>query len=135
MGNKAGLSDKHSEFVKAYLANGRNGTQAAIAAGYSENTASSQASRLLKNVNVIKIVESHKEKIQHKFNITLDGQLEKLQECIKGAKEEAQFSAAISGIKVQNELAGIEPPKKLDITSEGTLTCKVVFKDTDKKEN
>lgn len=39
-------------FVTEYLRNGNNATQAAIAAGYSEKTASSQGSRLLKSVEV-----------------------------------------------------------------------------------
>ena len=39
-------------FVTEYIKNGGNATQAAIAAGYSEKTAYSQASRLLKNVEV-----------------------------------------------------------------------------------
>ncbi|WP_339245891.1 terminase small subunit [Paenibacillus sp. FSL R10-2796] len=39
-------------FVTEYIKNGNNATQAAIAAGYSEKTASSQGSRLLKSVEV-----------------------------------------------------------------------------------
>lgn len=39
-------------FVTEYIKNGHNGTQAAIAAGYSEKSAYSQASRLLKSVEV-----------------------------------------------------------------------------------
>ncbi|WP_340011780.1 terminase small subunit [Paenibacillus sp. FSL H7-0690] len=39
-------------FVTEYLKNGNNATQAAISAGYSEKTAYSQGSRLLKSVEV-----------------------------------------------------------------------------------
>lgn len=39
-------------FASAYVDNGFNGTKAAITAGYAEKTAYSQASRLLKNVEV-----------------------------------------------------------------------------------
>lgn len=39
-------------FVNEYLKNGNNATQAAISAGYSEKTAYSQGSRLLKSVEV-----------------------------------------------------------------------------------
>lgn len=39
-------------FVTEYIKNGNNATQAAIAAGYSEKTAYSQGSRLLKSVEV-----------------------------------------------------------------------------------
>lgn len=39
-------------FVTEYLKNGNNATLAAISAGYSEHTAASQGSRLLKSVDV-----------------------------------------------------------------------------------
>lgn len=39
-------------FVTEYIKNGNNAKQAAIAAGYSEHTAASQGSRLLKSVDV-----------------------------------------------------------------------------------
>lgn len=39
-------------FVTEYLRNGNNATQAAVAAGYSEKTAASQGSRLLKSVEI-----------------------------------------------------------------------------------
>lgn len=39
-------------FVTEYIKNGNNATQAAISAGYSEKTAYSQGSRLLKSVEV-----------------------------------------------------------------------------------
>lgn len=40
------------KFVEAFMANGGNGTQAAIAAGYSKKSAHAQASRLLKTAEV-----------------------------------------------------------------------------------
>lgn len=43
---------RYREFAEAYVANGFNATQAAITAKYSEKTAYSQGSRLLKNVEV-----------------------------------------------------------------------------------
>lgn len=46
------LSDKRQAFIDAYMVNGHNATQAAIAAGYSKETARQQGSRLLTNVDV-----------------------------------------------------------------------------------
>ena len=46
------LTDKQTRFVKAYLI-GKNGKQAAIAAGYGEAGASVEANRLLKNAKVV----------------------------------------------------------------------------------
>lgn len=48
----ADLSPRKMIFVTEYIKNGGNATQAAIAAGYSEKTAYSQGSRLLKDVEV-----------------------------------------------------------------------------------
>lgn len=48
----ADLRPQKMIFVTEYLKNGNNATLAAIAAGYSEHTAASQGSRLLKSVDV-----------------------------------------------------------------------------------
>lgn len=48
----ADLRPQKMIFVTEYLKNGNNATLAAIAAGYSEKTAASQGSRLLKSVDV-----------------------------------------------------------------------------------
>jgi phage terminase small subunit len=52
----AGLSDKQELFCREYLKD-FNATQAAIRAGYSEDTASQQGSRLLNNVKVSERLE------------------------------------------------------------------------------
>lgn len=46
------LNPKQERFVRAYLSNGGNATQAAVKAGYSVATAAAQGSRLLKHVEV-----------------------------------------------------------------------------------
>lgn len=46
------LNPKHEALVLAYMANGRNGTRAAIAAGYSPKTANVQASEILQKPDV-----------------------------------------------------------------------------------
>lgn len=51
------LSARQQRFAEEYSAS-LNGTDAAIAAGYSARTAASQASRLLKNVNVVNEIHS-----------------------------------------------------------------------------
>lgn len=60
---KAGTSvsaaaDRRLAFVNAYIANGRNGTQAAITAGYSPRTAGEQAARLLADVRTRSLIKS-----------------------------------------------------------------------------
>lgn len=46
------LSAKHKLFVEEYLRNGENGTQAAIAVGYSETSAAKMACKILQQPNV-----------------------------------------------------------------------------------
>ena len=50
--NKSAVVERREAFIAAYLSNGHNCTQAAIAAGFSPRTAYSQGQRLLKNVEV-----------------------------------------------------------------------------------
>jgi phage terminase small subunit len=50
--SKAAAADRRRLFVRAYIANGRNGTQAAIDAGFSPRSARGQAARLLADVNI-----------------------------------------------------------------------------------
>lgn len=50
--SQASAADKRSAFVEAYFANGENGTQAAITAGFAPNSASVTAARLLKDARV-----------------------------------------------------------------------------------
>jgi phage terminase small subunit len=50
-------------FVTEYIKNGNNATQAAIAAGYSEKTAYSQGSRLLKSVEVQQYLNKTEQKL------------------------------------------------------------------------
>lgn len=56
--SRAEAAKRRALFVQAYIANGGNGTQAAIKAGFSEKTAEQQASRLLRDVNVSGAIES-----------------------------------------------------------------------------
>ena len=60
----AGLSDKQRAFCVAYLANGFNGAQAAVSAGYSEKSAAVQASRLLTYDNVRSYIQETRQKVE-----------------------------------------------------------------------
>lgn len=56
------LSDKQFKFVAEYMASG-NATQAAIAAGYSKQSASMQGSRLLTHVDVAREIAKHQQRV------------------------------------------------------------------------
>ncbi|MFL0361819.1 terminase small subunit [Pseudobacillus sp. 179-B 2D1 NHS] len=69
--NKGELTFQQRKFVNAYLETG-NGTESAIRAGYSTDTAASQASRLLKNVKIKKEIERKEKEYELASLITKD---------------------------------------------------------------
>ncbi|WP_145191595.1 terminase small subunit [Pseudomonas sp. URMO17WK12:I11] len=71
------LTAKQQRFVDEYLID-LNATQAAIRAGYSKKTASSQGERLLRNVEVRKYLASQREELQGRVKITQDKVLREL---------------------------------------------------------
>lgn len=63
------LSNKEEIFVREYLKNGFNATQAAKKAGYSEKTAYSQGQRLLKKVEIKEELDNQMDKTFKKLDI------------------------------------------------------------------
>lgn len=66
------LTDKQEKFVLEYLVD-LNATQAAIRAGYSEDTAKQQGSRLLTNVDVRAAVNRQQAAAAEKIELTVSG--------------------------------------------------------------
>lgn len=62
------LNERQERFAQEYIID-LNATQAAIRAGYSERTASAQASRMLNNVNILTRVNELKSKRADKLNL------------------------------------------------------------------
>lgn len=75
------LTDKQKRFVEEYLID-LNATQAAIRAGYSEDTAYSQGQRLLKNVEVKAAISEAQNKRAERVNVTQDDVINGLLEVI-----------------------------------------------------
>ena len=79
------LNDKQRRFVDEYLID-MNATQAAIRAGYSQDTAYSQGQRLLKHVEVAALVSEGKARLAQKAGVTQEWVVERLktvaQRCI-----------------------------------------------------
>ncbi len=65
-------------FVEAYLANGQNATQAAVAAGYSEKTAHAAGSRLFRDVEVARAIATRAEEAADKAEMTTDSVLRRV---------------------------------------------------------
>lgn len=111
------------DFAKEFILTGcKNGTQAAINAGYSEKTAAQAASRLLKDVNVLTMVNEYKKASLKKYIWTKEEKLLKLEKMMdvalkkdseKGMVNMASFVAAL---KVHNEMQGDNAPTQIDNT-------------------
>jgi len=71
MSKKRDLTEKQYIFCKEYLID-YNATRAAIKAGYSEKTADSQSSRMLRNVKVKTFIDNQTAKRANKLDVTKD---------------------------------------------------------------
>jgi phage terminase small subunit len=110
------LTIKQDAFVKAYLLNGGNATQAAIKAGYSEKTAQQVGSENLLKPVIKDSIAKHQKKNDESYVWSKADklkQLEKLIEsCSKSDEEKGALnaSAAISAIKEHNLMQGDNMP-------------------------
>lgn len=82
-GVKAGSSEasaleRYKLFAEGWLANGGNATQAAKDAGYSAKTAYSQGQRLLKHVDVVRLIREGQARLRGKFELQTEAVLAEL---------------------------------------------------------
>lgn len=128
----SGLTENEKKFCDEYLVD-YNGTKAAIRAGYSKKTACSQASRLLRKVNVIQYLNSRKQKFIEKLEITQERTMQEIGRiafsdirrlyddngCFKKINcMDDDIAAAIAGSEVFEEFSGSgRSRKKIGITT------------------
>lgn len=109
------LTDKQKAFCKEYVMDW-NGTQAAIRAGYSAETAASQASRLLTNVKIKEYIEHIQQDIQQLIGISKASNALALLEIALDKK--ARHSDKIKAREVVNKMLGFNEPEKREDTLE-----------------
>ena len=104
--NDTKLTDKQLLFATEYIKTA-NATQAALKAGYSENSARQQGSRLLSNANVGQYIQSHMEKKNKSTIATADEVLEYLTKVMNGEEKDAfGLDASIADRTKAAELLG-----------------------------
>lgn len=125
----AKLTLKQDAFVKQYLLNGGNATQAAIDAGYSEKTAKVIGSENLTKPDIQALIQKHQSKAEDDFIYSKKKKLEILQLVMNNAvevcNEEGNFnkgkmnnhSAAIAAIKEHNIMQGDNAPTQSEVTT------------------
>lgn len=110
------LTIKQDAFVKAYLLNGGNATQAAIKAGYSEKTAQAIGAENLTKPVIQNAIKAHQQEQHSQFIWEKAKKLEALQSIINMAMTENKdkgmlnATAAIAAIKAHNEMQGDNAP-------------------------
>ena len=108
------LTPKQSKFVQEYLID-MNATQAAIRAGYSENTAYSQGQRLLKKDEVQRQLEKKRE--QHEIQCDMSKQkiIDKLWGMVLRNEDDMDMYA-MKAIEIINKMMGYNEPDKIEQT-------------------
>lgn len=124
----ADLSPKQLIFVQEYIRSG-NGKQAAIAAGYSERSAESQASRMLRNDKVKQYLDKKEAKLDKDLREMFVEDAVKAYGVLMEIMQDPTVPPKdrLSAAKDLLDRAGYKPTDKViaDVNTEGTLT--VVF--------
>lgn len=113
---KSKLTVKQDKFVKAYLLNGGNATQAAISAGYSEKTAQEIGSENLSKPIIKSAIEKHQKTSNENYIWSKADKLKRLESLIEKCSRDDEekgavnASAAISAIKEHNLMQGDNAP-------------------------
>ena len=119
--DKAKLTTKQDKFVKAYLLNGGNATQAAITAGYSEKTAQQTGCENLLKPVIKDLLSKHQKVANQKFTISIEQRLEWLKEVAEAGltvqkitkgedviEQRENLPAVTGAIRVMNEILGTD---------------------------
>lgn len=118
---KVSVEQRRALFIEAFLSNGENATQAALAAGFSASSAASQGSRLLKNDKVSQEIARRRSEVLESAELTTEGVLRSLRQALffdprKLYREDGSLkpiteldddtAQALSGFEVLEEYAG-----------------------------
>jgi phage terminase small subunit len=115
------LTPKQDAFVKEYILNGGNATQAAIKAGYSEKTAKSIGQENLTKPDVQKAISEHQKKNDEAFIMSKTEKLKVLEKILDSATREDEekgminIQGAIAAIKEHNLMQGDNAPVKSEV--------------------
>jgi Terminase small subunit len=120
------LTEQQMRFAENYL-EFNNGTFAAVKAGYSENSAASQASRLLKNAKVKEYIEELRTIRRERIMNTLEGYaVEAVKELYGLAMdEEVADNVRLQALKDIMDRSGYKPVEKRQ--NDNTLEGKIEF--------
>ena len=101
------LTPKQKAFVREYKANGGNGTQAAISAGYSEDSARAISCENLTKPYIQEAIAQEEKKMQEKYEYTIDDMVKELDDVKIKADAEQNRQAQIRAIELKGKAFGL----------------------------
>lgn len=104
------LTNRQKEFARHYIEGRYSNAECARKAGYAEDSANVQASKLLNGRDfplVVEYIAEEREARERKYGVTLINQLKRFDELSHSAEEAGQFSAAINAEKIRSSLGGL----------------------------
>ena len=130
-----GLTVKQRLFCMHYMANGKNGTQAAVSAGYSKHTAGAIATENLQKPVIVKYVRTSMKETAEKLGITNEEILKRLYTgltrsipsveyfmhikdsfaCLEAMQKHTDVKAGVAAASEINKMVGNYEPVKNDL--------------------
>jgi len=107
------ITPKQQAFIHAYIANGGNGTQAAITAGYSPKGAGVQAHDLLKMEKIQKRLQPKKDESTERLALDADWIVSKIM--AEAEDPDSPPAARIRALELLGKVEGIFAPDKKQI--------------------
>ena len=101
------LTPKQKAFVREYKKNGGNGTQAAISAGYSEDSARAISCENLTKPYIQEALKQEEKKLQEKYEYTIDDMVRELDDVKMKADAEQNRQAQIKAIELKGKAFGL----------------------------
>jgi phage terminase small subunit len=105
---------RQQRFIDEYLIDG-NGTAAAIRAGYSKRSAKMQASRLMTNDDILRVLNERRRRLAGDFRIKREEVLCGFLDAIERAKVQGNPAAEITGWREVAKMLGFYAPEVLKV--------------------
>ena len=114
------LTDKQSKFIKEYAVD-LNATQAAIRAGYSEDTAQQMGSENLSKPVIADAIAKQQAKHAERCDVTIDSLTDELNEAIAMSRSQEDPNALRAAVMSKAKIHGLDI-NKFDGTVKGEVT-------------
>ena len=111
------LKGKKLKFAQSYLLT-FNATQSAIEAGYAEDSARQQGSRLLTNDDIVAFLDKEREKGAEAFKITREAMTQRYLDLAE-MHQEVTPAVTKGCYDSLTKMHGINEPEKIDLTTKG----------------